>query len=101
MASNRKGSVYLTSAPSWPSPTGPLRGGKDSRGDTAAVWEVRSGELRENDSAPGARERRATVHRLKKEALDRMKLVYYDPALLPHARPTGVYYARGDSYLTT
>jgi transcriptional regulator with XRE-family HTH domain len=65
--------------------------GKDSRGDTAAVWEgqvrrAARGRLprREHGSAGGGA-------RLKKEALDRMELVYYDPALLPYARPTGVY----------
>jgi hypothetical protein len=42
-------------------------------------------------SAPGARERQAAGARLKKEALDRMELVYYETALLPYARPNGVY----------
>jgi transcriptional regulator with XRE-family HTH domain len=65
--------------------------GKDSRGDTAAVWEARFGELREDDFH--ARGTRATggSSQLKKEALDGMELVYYDPALLPYARPTGAY----------
>jgi transcriptional regulator with XRE-family HTH domain len=56
--------------------------GKDSRGDTVAVWEVRFGELREYDFH---------VRQLKKGALDRMELVYYDPAFLPYARATGAY----------
>jgi transcriptional regulator with XRE-family HTH domain len=63
--------------------------GEDSRGDTVAVWEIRFGDLTEADYTGSARANGRA--RLKKEALDRMELVYYDPALLPYARATGVY----------
>jgi transcriptional regulator with XRE-family HTH domain len=69
---------------------------RGSRGDTVAVWEIRFGELGDADYTGGARPTNGRA-RLKREALDRMELVYYDPALLPYARATGVYatYARG------
>jgi transcriptional regulator with XRE-family HTH domain len=62
--------------------------GKESRGDTLAVWEVRFGELAPDSFLSGSKNGGA---RLKKEALDRMELIYYDPELLPYAKPTGVY----------
>ncbi|MGH3039596.1 MAG: helix-turn-helix domain-containing protein [Gaiellaceae bacterium] len=65
--------------------------GKESRGDTAAVWEVRFGELREYDFHARSTRAAGGGRQLKKEALDRMELVYYDPELLPYARPTGAY----------
>ena len=75
--------------------TGAYTRGEDSRGDTVAVWEIRFGDMSEADYTGSARANGTA--RLKKEALDRMELVYYDPALLPYARATGVYaaYARG------
>jgi transcriptional regulator with XRE-family HTH domain len=85
-----KAGVYLTFRYVLAERDGTFTRGKDSRGDTAAVWEVRFGELREHDfHAPGARATGST--RLKKEAMDRMELVYYNPELLPYARPTSVY----------
>jgi len=67
--------------------------GKDSRGDTVAVWEVRFGELSgEGDfhaSNTGGDSGKTAL--LKKEALERMKLVYYDSELLPYSKATGVY----------
>ena len=71
--------------------SGAFTRGKDTRGDTVAIWEVRFGELAVDDfHGPSAR---SSTHsaRLKKEALDRMELVYYDPALLPYAKATGDY----------
>lgn len=65
--------------------------GKEARGDTVAVWEVRFGELTEGDFHAPSPRTGAPSSRLKKEALDRMELVYYDPALLPYAKATGVY----------
>jgi hypothetical protein len=55
------------------------------------VWQVRFGELREHDFRAGSTRAAGGSARLKKEALDRMELVYYDPALLPYARPTGAH----------
>ena len=66
---------------------GVFRRGKDSRGDTVTVWEVRFGELRDADFRSGPRGRA----RLTRDALEGMELVHYDPALLPYARATGAY----------
>jgi transcriptional regulator with XRE-family HTH domain len=66
---------------------GSFQRGKDSRGDTVTVWEVRYGELGEADFRSGSR----GSARLTRDGLERMELVYYDPALLPYARATGAY----------
>jgi transcriptional regulator with XRE-family HTH domain len=64
--------------------------GKESRGDVAAVWEARFGEL--GEEAFGRRAGSASGNaRLRKAALERMELVYYDPARLPYAKATGAY----------
>jgi transcriptional regulator with XRE-family HTH domain len=62
--------------------------GKGSRGDLVAVWEARFGELAESDFLPARGGKGPT---LRKDALDRMELVYYDPVLLPYAKATGIY----------
>lgn len=78
--------VYLTFRYVLANRDGTFTRGKDSRGDTAAVWEVRFGELQDDDfHVTGG------SARLRKDALDEMELVYYDPELLPYAKPTGVY----------
>lgn len=70
--------------------------GVDARGDTMAVWEVTFGELAESDfHASGADNGKRPT--LRKAALDRMEPVYYDPDLLPYAKPTGVYARRARS----
>ena len=66
---------------------GSFRRGKESRGDTMTVWEVRFGELGEKDFRSGPR----GSARLTREALEGMELVYYDPRLLPYAKATGSY----------
>ena len=66
---------------------GSFRRGEDSRGDTVTVWEVRFGELRDEDFRSGPR----GAARLTRDALEGMELVHYDPALLPYARATGAY----------
>ncbi|HXV35331.1 MAG TPA: helix-turn-helix domain-containing protein [Gaiellaceae bacterium] len=66
---------------------GAFRRGKDSRGDTVTVWEVRFGELAAADFRSGPRGKA----RLTRDALERLELVYYDPELLPYARATGAY----------
>jgi transcriptional regulator with XRE-family HTH domain len=66
--------------------------GKGTRGDTVAVWEVRFGELSEDDFALSNTEGDSGKTAVfKKEAFDRMELVYYDPGLLPYARASGVH----------
>ena len=50
------------------------------------MWEVRFSELEDNDFHVAG-----GIARLRKDALDDMELVFYDPELLPYARPTGVY----------
>jgi transcriptional regulator with XRE-family HTH domain len=62
--------------------------GEAARGDMVAVWEARFGELTGADFVP-ARGRKGPT--LRKDALDRMELVYYDPALLPYAKASGDY----------
>ena len=62
--------------------------GESARGDMVAVWEARFGELAEADFIP---HRGGKGPRLRKDALERMELVYYDPALLPYAKATGDY----------
>jgi hypothetical protein len=48
---------------------------------------VRFGELEHDDfHAAGAGQAR-----VRKDALEDMELVYYDPELLPYAKPSGVY----------
>jgi hypothetical protein len=64
--------------------------GKEGRGDTVAVWEARFGELREENFLAG---RAGGGARVRKDALERMELLYYDPALLPYAKATGAYAA--------
>lgn len=66
--------------------------GKESRGEVAAVWEARFGELDE-EAFGGRSGSQATTARLRKAALEGMDLVYYDPALLPYAKATGEYAA--------
>lgn len=83
--------LYLTFRYVLANRDGSFTRGKDSRGDTVAVWEVRFGEL-ESESFHVAGVKSGTGNaRLRKEALDDMELVYYDPELLPYAKPTGVY----------
>jgi transcriptional regulator with XRE-family HTH domain len=62
--------------------------GEASRGDLVTVWEARFGELAEGDFLASRGGKGPT---LRKDALDRMELVYYDPALLPYAKATGDY----------
>jgi hypothetical protein len=62
--------------------------GKASRGDMVAVWEARFGELGDADFIPPHGGNGPT---LRKDSLDRMELVYYDPALLPYSKATGDY----------
>ena len=62
--------------------------GESARGDMVAVWEARFGVLNKANFVPVRGQKGPT---LRKDALDRMELVYYDPALLPYAKATGDY----------
>jgi transcriptional regulator with XRE-family HTH domain len=89
MSAPRETGVYLFFRYVLTERDGTFRRGKETRGDSVAVWEVRFGELEEHDF--GARAGGNGRARLRREALNSMELVYYDPALLPYAKPTGVY----------
>ncbi len=82
---------YLTFRFVLAEPDGTFTRGKDSRGDTVAVWEARFGELADDDFHVTGTRTGAGSARVRKEALDAMELLYYDPELLPYAKPTGVY----------
>jgi transcriptional regulator with XRE-family HTH domain len=88
----RRAGVYLFFRYVLTEHDGTFRRGKEARGDTAAIWEARFGTLEERDFATKAAGNGRA--RLRREALDRMELVYYDRALLPYSKATGVY-ARG------
>jgi transcriptional regulator with XRE-family HTH domain len=67
--------------------------GKDNRGDTVWIWEVKAGVLEEEDFAcsntAGDSGKTAVI---KTEKHNNMKLIYYVPHLLPYAaRKTGGY----------
>ena len=61
---------------------------RGSRGDVVWIWEVRLGELFEEDfntsDTPGDSGKTAVV---KSEGLDRLSCVYYDSRFLPYAKP--------------
>jgi transcriptional regulator with XRE-family HTH domain len=66
--------------------------GRESRGDTVAVWEVKFGELDEGDFALSNTEGDSGKTAVfKAEAFNAMELVYYNPELLPYAKAKGAY----------
>ena len=61
--------------------------GKDQRGDTVWIWEVKIGELTENDfSCSNTEGDSGKTAVIKTEVHNNMSLVYYAPALLPYRR---------------
>lgn len=66
--------------------------GKDNRGDTAWIWEVRIGDLTAADydlsNTEGDSGKTAVI---KTETFKNMTRIYYDPTLLPYAGRTGPY----------
>jgi transcriptional regulator with XRE-family HTH domain len=85
----RRAGVYLFFRYVLTEHDGTFKRGKETRGDTVAIWEARFGVLEEGDF--GTKVAGNGRARLRREALDRMELVYYDPALLPYAKASGVY----------
>lgn len=61
--------------------------GKDQRGDTVWIWEVKVGNLTENDfSCSNTEGDSGKTAVIKTEVLNGMSLVYYAPDLLPYRR---------------
>lgn len=61
--------------------------GKDQRGDTVWIWEVKVGELTENDfSCSNTEGDSGKTAVIKTEVHNNMSLVYYAPSLLPYRR---------------
>lgn len=61
--------------------------GKDKRGDTVWIWEVKVGELTENDfSCSNTEGDSGKTAVIKTDVHNSMNLVYYAPALLPYRR---------------
>ena len=67
--------------------------GRAKRGDTAFIWEVKVGSLRQSDydvsNTEGDSGKTAVI---KTAVLNAMTLVYYDPALLPFAKSKDGHY---------
>ena len=82
-----KAGTYLTFRYVLASLDGDYKRGKEARGDTAWVWEVRAGVLAEQDfdlsNTAGDSGKTAVI---STEAFLRMSRVYYAPELLPYAR---------------
>lgn len=85
-----KPGTYLTFRYVLADRAGVYRRGKDSRGDTAWIWEVRVGWLSELDfdlsNTPGDSGKTAVINTV---AFQGMTRVFYAPGLLPYARRTG------------
>lgn len=61
--------------------------GKDQRGDTVWIWEVKVGELTENDfSCSNTEGDSGKTAVIKTDVHNNMSLVYYAPSLLPYRR---------------
>ncbi|MCI5130312.1 MAG: XRE family transcriptional regulator [Candidatus Electrothrix sp. EH2] len=67
--------------------------GKDKRGDTVWIWEVKAGVLEEEDfSCSNTAGDSGKTSVIKTEKHNKMKLIYYVPEFLPYApRKTGEY----------
>jgi transcriptional regulator with XRE-family HTH domain len=85
-----KPGTYLTFRYVLADRAGVYRRGKDNRGDTAWVWEVRVGVLSESDfdlsNTPGDSGKTAVINN---DAFLRMERVFYASELFPYARRTG------------
>ena len=66
--------------------------GKDRRGDTVWIWEVKVGDVRERDfdlsNTPGDSGKTAVI---RTSVFNEMPLVYFDPSLCPFAGRNGTY----------
>ena len=66
--------------------------GKESRGDTAWIWEVRIGDLTEDDySVSNTEGDSGKTAVIKAEAFQRMTRLYFNPSLYPYAKLSGPY----------
>lgn len=87
-----KAGTYLTFRYVLATRDGRYTKGKENRGDTPWIWEVRCGELREEDfsisNTAGDSGKTATV---KVSAFKGMTRVFYAPEFLPYVRRTGDY----------
>ncbi|HEX4155225.1 MAG TPA: helix-turn-helix domain-containing protein [Acidobacteriaceae bacterium] len=87
-----KAGYYITFRYVLASPKGEFSRGKDNRGDTVWVWEVKVGRLEVSDfdisNTAGDSGKTAVI---KTSAFKGMPLVYFDPALCPHPLKNGIY----------
>lgn len=82
-----KAGTYITFRYVLGSKSGEYTKGKDKRGDTVWIWEVKVGELSENDfSCSNTKGDSGKTTVIKTDVHNNMSLVYYAPALLPYRR---------------
>jgi transcriptional regulator with XRE-family HTH domain len=82
-----KAGTYITFRYVLGSKSGEYIKGKDQRGDTAWIWEVKVGELTEDDfSCSNTEGDSGKTAVIKTDIHNKMSLVYYAPALLPYRR---------------
>lgn len=97
-----KAGYYLTFRYVLGSRDGAFTPGRDHRGDTVYIWEIRFGYLTESDfdesNTPGDSGKTAVV---KTNVLKAMERIYFDPAYFPMARINGPWGHQGldDAYL--
>jgi transcriptional regulator with XRE-family HTH domain len=87
-----KEGTYITFRYVLAGPKGEFKRGKESRGNTVWIWEVKVGELANADFAisntEGDSGKTAVI---KTETFNKMPLVYFDPDLCPHPLRNGKY----------
>lgn len=82
-----KAGTYITFRYVLGAKSGQYTKGKDQRGDTVWIWEVKVGELIENNfSCSNTEGDSGKTAVIKTDIYNKMDLVYYVPALLPYRR---------------
>jgi transcriptional regulator with XRE-family HTH domain len=82
-----KAGTYITFRYVLAAKSGAYIRGKDSRGDTVWIWEVKVGELIEDDfSCSNTEGDSGKTAVIRTDVHNNMKLVYYNPAHLPYKR---------------
>jgi len=82
-----KAGTYITFRYVLGTKTGEYTKGKDQRGDTVWIWEVKVGKLRESDfSCSNTEGDSGKTAVIKTSVHNEMSLVYYAPSLLPYRR---------------